>query len=184
VSATTTGTSRLRRDHFEKRPDETRKALLDSLKSPERGAKIAAAKKGKPRPRHVIEAMRQANLGRKASGETRQRMSEAAKRRGAWPLAAGRPWTAEEETLLGSILDREVTAWIGPYPSTVANRRIELGIPSYRRHAPTSPRRDWTSAENSLLGSMPDPELAAQLGCTPIMVFCRRRKLGIPAYRG
>jgi len=57
-----------------------------------RRAKIAAARRGKPRPRHVIEAMRKANTGRKLTLEQGRKLSEAQKRRGAKPPAAGRSW--------------------------------------------------------------------------------------------
>jgi hypothetical protein len=53
-----------------------------TLKSSERRAKIAAARRGKPRPRHVIEALIKANRGRKLSADRRRKMSEAHKRRG------------------------------------------------------------------------------------------------------
>jgi hypothetical protein len=55
--------------------------LRAALASPERAAKIAAAKRGKPRPRHVIEAMRRGRLGKPHSAETRRKMSEAHRRR-------------------------------------------------------------------------------------------------------
>jgi hypothetical protein len=58
-------------------------------RDPQRRAKIAAAKRGKPRPRHVIEAMNNALRGKTHTKEARQKMSEARKRRGAWPPAAG-----------------------------------------------------------------------------------------------
>ena len=61
-------------------------------RDPQRRAKIAAARRGKPRPRHVIEAMNNAWRGLTHSEEARRTMSKAQKRRGAWPPAAGRPW--------------------------------------------------------------------------------------------
>lgn len=49
--------------------------------NPERAEKIAASKRGKPRPQHVHDALRKANVGRKMSAATRAKMSEAGKAR-------------------------------------------------------------------------------------------------------
>jgi hypothetical protein len=57
-------------------------AMHAKARDPVRRAKIAAAKRGKPRPRRVIDALRRANLGRKLSAEQRAKMSAAHKRRG------------------------------------------------------------------------------------------------------
>jgi len=48
---------------------------------PERREKIAASRRGKPRPRHVIEAMRAGRLGTKHTEEARRKMREAHRRR-------------------------------------------------------------------------------------------------------
>jgi hypothetical protein len=64
--------------------EETTAKRLESLRSPERAAKIAAAKRGKPRPPHIQEMLRGLQKGkrRKTSEETRRKMSEAARQ--AW----------------------------------------------------------------------------------------------------
>jgi hypothetical protein len=59
-------------------------------RDPVRRAKIAAAKRGVPRPPHVVEGMRQRMLGRKPSAATRAKMSATHKRIGTWPPAAKR----------------------------------------------------------------------------------------------
>lgn len=65
---------------------------------PERCRKIAEARRGKLRPPHVVEAVRQAHLGKPANEETRRRMSEAHRWRGT--LVPGTvPWTANEDEL-------------------------------------------------------------------------------------
>ena len=46
------------------------------IHDPERNEKIAAARRGKPRPPHVIEAMRKARIGKSLSEETRAKMRE------------------------------------------------------------------------------------------------------------
>jgi len=67
------------------------KAGTAKARDPVRRATIAAALRGKRRPRHVVEAVRRTHLGRKRSSKTRQRMVEAWKRRGK-PKPAGGPW--------------------------------------------------------------------------------------------
>jgi hypothetical protein len=103
-------------------------------RDPERRAKIAAARRGKPRPRHVIEAMRAANLGRPLSEETRRKMSEAHRRRGTRPPKAGRPWTAAEDTLLSAGMSAaEVAKRTGRTLTAACKRRGQLGLPDGRR---------------------------------------------------
>jgi len=48
---------------------------------PERKSKIAATMRGKPRPKHVIAAMRKGRLGKPQSEESRAKMREAHRRR-------------------------------------------------------------------------------------------------------
>jgi hypothetical protein len=65
-------------------------AMHAKLQDPGRRAKIAAAKRGKPRPASVIETLRKANTGRKLSTATRAKMSAAHKQRGTIPPAAAK----------------------------------------------------------------------------------------------
>ena len=133
VGATTRGTSRLRSDYTEEPwAVEAWARRYDAATEPVRRAKIAAARRGKPRPR-VIEAMREARLGSHHTEETRRRMSEAHKKRGTWPPAAGRPWTPEEDALLGTMPDPEVARRTGRTPGGVQVRRAELDIDGFYR---------------------------------------------------
>jgi hypothetical protein len=71
--------SRALRSAYWKEPwarDAVKKAWAKA-RDPERCAKIAAAKRGKPRLPSVRKAMRQAALGRKVTPETRRKLSEA-----------------------------------------------------------------------------------------------------------
>lgn len=59
-------------------PEHRAKMSLAALKmTPEHKLAISAAKKGKPRPQTVIEALKKANLGRVHTIETRRKMSAA-----------------------------------------------------------------------------------------------------------
>ncbi len=48
---------------------------------------------------------------------------------------------------------------------------------------PTGVNHNWTAAEDALLGKMSDGEAARRIGLTPLSIFRRRTKLGIPAYK-
>jgi hypothetical protein len=101
-------------------------------RDPERRRKIAEAKRGKPRPRHVIEAMRRARLGSHLTEETRSRMSEAHKRRGT--LVPGTIlWTPEEDELVKTLPVEEAAKRTGRSLSAVYARRWRLGVPDGRR---------------------------------------------------
>jgi len=136
VPVTTEGTSKLRSAHFhEPWAREAQKKAWAKARDARRREKIAAAKRGKPRPAHVIEAMRQANLGKQHSAETRRKMSEAHKQRGAWPPAAGRPWTAEEDELVRKLRIAEAAKQTGRTVSAVKGRRNKLRVPDGRTKA-------------------------------------------------
>jgi hypothetical protein len=62
-----------------------RQKAYAKARDPERRAKIAAARRAKKRPKHLMEALRKANLGRKHSEETRKAMSQVHKERGTRP---------------------------------------------------------------------------------------------------
>jgi hypothetical protein len=98
-----------------------------------RRKKIAAAKRGKPRPPGLMEALVEANRGRPLSEETRQKMSEAHKRRGTRPPAAGRPWSPDADALLRAFPAKVVARRTGRSLTAVYNRRIDLGLPDDRR---------------------------------------------------
>jgi len=136
VGPTTAGTGKLRSAHFhEPWAREAQKKAVAKARDPDRREKIAAARRGKPRPAHVIEAMRQAHLDKPLSPETRRKMSEAHKWRNSWPPAAGRPWTAEEDELVRKLRPAEAAKQIGRTLSAVINRRNKLGVPDGRTKA-------------------------------------------------
>jgi hypothetical protein len=103
----------------------------DQASDPGRNAKIAADHKGRPKPPHVIEALRQANRGREASARTRRKMSEAQRRRQAVPVPR-RPWKPWEDELLTALPDEEVARRTGRREEAVRSRRARLVIPAPR----------------------------------------------------
>jgi hypothetical protein len=87
-----------------------------------RRARIAAVQRGKRRPDTVIAKIRGAHLGAKRNAITRQRMSEAWKRRGK-PKPAGGPWRSWEDDLVRTQPVAEVVRWTGRTCSAVRWRR-------------------------------------------------------------
>ena len=63
--------------------------------------------------------------GKPQSEETRPKIGAASRARGAWPPAAGRPWTAEEDALL-SLPTEEAAQRTGRSVGAVKCRRAEL----------------------------------------------------------
>ena len=99
---------------------------------PQRRAKLAAAKKGKPRPANVGEAVAKANRGTSHSKAARAKISEAHRERSTRPPKAGRPWTAEEEALLRELPPTEVARRTGRTLKAVYSWRRVLGMPDGR----------------------------------------------------
>jgi len=130
VDRNTEGTRRLFSENSQTNP-----AVIEGLakahskaKDPERRAKIAAAQRGKPRPKSAMQGAWKANRGRKHTAEARAKMSAAQRRRGARPPKAGRAWTAEEDALVRSLPASEVVSRTGRTLQAVYDRRRILGL--------------------------------------------------------
>jgi len=132
VEANTAGTRELRRDHGKRNFPKVKPKLWSKTHDPERAAKIAAAKRGKPRPPEVIEAMRAANLGRKLSAKHRRKLSEAQKRRHAEHPRADQ-WTGAEDAIVRTCSTDEAARRTGRSLKAVQLRRHRLGVPDGRR---------------------------------------------------
>ena len=53
-----------------------------------------------------------------------------------------------------------------------------------KAHGRVSQRSNgWTAAQDALLGTLPDEQLALRIGRTLMAVAARRRQLGVPLYR-
>jgi NUMOD3 motif len=106
--------------------------LQDRMRDPEqdrqRREKIAAAKTGKARPAEVGQAIGQGHKGRKHSEESRRRMSDSHRRRGDGGANVGRPWTAEEDSLVRSLDAQEAARRTGRSVKAVWARRRKLGV--------------------------------------------------------
>jgi hypothetical protein len=127
VETTNEGTRRLFRT-YTKEPwaVEARAKAHAKARDPEHCRKIAEAKRGKPRLRHIIEAMRQARLGMCHTEESRRKMSETRKERGTF-VPGTIVWTAEEDELLKTLPAEEVAKRTRRSLKAVYARRRRLG---------------------------------------------------------
>jgi hypothetical protein len=134
VGPSTEGTVKLKREYAaEPVTVAALKKAQGKAQDPQRRAKIAASLRGKKQPRHVIEVMRRGRKGKPHSEEARRKMSEAQRRRGARPPAAGRPWTEEEDRQVRELPAAESVKATGRTLSAVYSRRSDLGVVDGRR---------------------------------------------------
>ncbi len=132
VGFATEGTSRLFREYISETGDAMRALGVLKARDPERRRKIAEARRGKPRPAHVGEAVRSAHLGVPHTEEARRRMSETHRRRGT--LVPGTvPWTPEDDELVRTLPAEEAARRTGRSLIAVYMRRHRLGVPDGRR---------------------------------------------------
>jgi hypothetical protein len=78
-----------------------------------RRQRIAAAKRGKPRPRHVIKAMMNGRRAAPVSKATRLKMAAAQRQRLLATPINGRAWTTEEDELVTALSPAEVARRTG-----------------------------------------------------------------------
>ena len=83
-------------------------------------------------------------------------------------------WTIEEESLLGTMPDREAAKRLGRTVVAATLHRRRLGIPNWRGVKP------WAAEELAILGTMPDRLAAQKLGRSRVAVMQKRTQLGIP----
>jgi predicted Rdx family selenoprotein len=97
-----------------------------------------------------------------------------------------RPDWSQWDHLIGTMPDTALAKKMGICPSSVWSRRKKLGLPANREGkeallAILKKRRD-ISRYDSLLGTMPDPQLSEIIGCSTQIVWSRRKKLNIPPF--
>ena len=80
VGRYTEGTTALMSERLAPVLERAREAARPTWYSPERGEKISAALKGRPKPRHVVEAMRKGRTGKPHDEQARAKMSQASAR--------------------------------------------------------------------------------------------------------
>ena len=89
-------------------------------------------------------------------------------------------YKVNRDKLLGHVVDREIAQKYGCSETIVCWIRNEKGIPSMISQGKVT-RFDW-SRYDSLLGTMSDQKLSQIVGCNPVTVARRRRRLKISAF--
>lgn len=88
------------------------------------------------------------------------------------------PWSAKEDSLLGTASDAEIAERLGRTTRAVEARRERLGIKAQHRIG-----KVWPARVLALLGKVPDTEIAAMMDVWSLTVLKKRRSLGIPSYQ-
>src|SRR5262249_50530741 len=88
----TEGTTALMSERLSPVLERARVAAAPTWSSPERGRKLSAALKGRPQPRHVVEAKRKGRTGKPHDEAARAKMSQAQRSR-----VRADDWTAEAD---------------------------------------------------------------------------------------
>jgi hypothetical protein len=128
VGQYTDGTRRLKSMVLSPGLEKAREASRPTWLSPRRRAKLSAALRGRPRPLHVIEAIRKSHLGKRQSAEARHKLSLTHKQRGS--LVPGtKLWTAAEDHQVRTLPPRDAAAATGRTLNAVYARRRELNRP-------------------------------------------------------
>jgi hypothetical protein len=126
VPETNTGTSRLRSEYMnEPWAEGMRTKARAKDRDPERCAKIAAARRGKPRPPHVIQAMTEARLGSHHTDEAKAKTS-ATHRQWGTLVPGTRVWTSEEDQMALTLPAAEVAQRTGRSLAAVYIRQSAL----------------------------------------------------------
>jgi len=107
-----------------------RKAV-QKARGPEARRKMGDARRGKPLPPHVSEAVARANRRRRVTAATRARISETRRAivaRGEYHYPNGRAWTAREDKLVRTLAAADAARRTGRTLASVYSRRQVLGI--------------------------------------------------------
>jgi hypothetical protein len=135
VEPTNTGTGPLRHEHgtadwF----TAARSKALAKARDPERLRKISEAFKGKPRPAHVIEAMRKGRTGKPQPPHVRKIVAASNRRRKAMGLVGnGKAWTVEDDKLVRMLPTSAVARRTGRTLTSIYIRRVRLGVKDGRK---------------------------------------------------
>ena len=102
-------------------------------RDPERRAKIAAAKRGKPRPAKVRAALLKTHKGKSLPAVVRKKMSRTHRKRGTRPPWINDAWTPAEDKAVRTMEPADAADLIGRTLHAVWMRRNRLGLPDGRR---------------------------------------------------
>ncbi len=108
---------------------EARKKAHAKNTHPERRRKIAEAMRGKPRPRHVVEAMRKGRMGKPQPPHVGQIVAANYRKRKANGIVPrGRAWTEEDDQIVRNNRGTVAAQMLGRTLASVYSRRTRLGL--------------------------------------------------------
>jgi hypothetical protein len=175
VPRTNDGTYRLR-VHYGREPffKRAQRKAWSKARDPERCAKIAAARRGKPRPPEIVAKMNR--LGSRHSKSTRRKMSLAHQKQWTQGPLAERRWTPREDEWLRTLPAAEVAKQTGRTLKAVWSRRRILGLPDGRanRRLPMTMAGRWAPEDDELVRRLKAGEAARRTGRTLTAVYTRR----------
>lgn len=101
-------------------------AMAAKARDPKRRAKIAAAKRGKPRPPGMMESLQQANIGRKHTKAARANMSASHKKRERRGRMDLQPWTDAQNDLVRTLSPIQAATKTGRTLAAIYMQRHKL----------------------------------------------------------
>jgi len=132
VERSNEGTDQRLHDDAVSRGDDRLERARRKSKKPKALAKLSKSLKGRVRSHATIEAVRQAAKRQHWSEARRKKIAALWRKRGHRPHNPyQRPWTPEEDALIGTDRDRVVAERLGRSVKAVQMRRFAMGIPSY-----------------------------------------------------
>jgi hypothetical protein len=141
IGAMNEGTARLRTEYAKEDWFVAgRRTAIANAADPERRQKLSAAFRGKPRPPHVVQALRRASAGRKVSAETRAKLAAMTRKRAESFLPNGRVWTIKGDELLRTQPAPAAAKCTGRTLRSIYNRRARLNVPDGRATNGPKPR--------------------------------------------
>jgi hypothetical protein len=155
-----------------------RRALGIPQTSPGASERRVAPKRGVPRPRHVLAALR---VGRRPiTPAARVKLSAANRRAGNRPAKdRNRLWTAKEDALVTSLPPPEAARLTSRTSAAVYKRWRELVFPDGRAGRSVRPANGWTAREDAALRGLAPCQAAKKLGRTLEAIYLRGRHLGL-----
>jgi hypothetical protein len=134
VGSTTAGTHRLQHDYAQE--PWAKKALAKAQaksNDPERRRKLSIAFKGKKRPRHVIEAMRNGRKGKPQPPHVGAIVAASRRKlRATGQVPFGRVWTVKDDQIVREHPANVAARLLERSLKSVYSRRVRLGLPDGR----------------------------------------------------
>jgi hypothetical protein len=150
--------------------DHLRRSEGIKASDPARARKIAKAKRGIPRPRHVVEALRRAHLGKPLSKALRAKLSRVRKKLGIRPPWLNPAWSTREDRIVRNKPPKEAAKVTGRTLAAVYARRSILGATWH-----------WTPKLDQIVRTKSPSEAVKLTRKSLQAIYTRRSQLGVKA---